>query len=137
MASPKTRPTDASVEDFLAAVAHEGRRADAGVVAALMGRATGEPPVMWGSSIVGFGELEHVGSRGTTATWPITAFAPRKAELVLYLDTELEPALFEGLGPHRRGVGCLYLKRLADLDQAVLRTLVERSVELARARAAG
>lgn len=137
MVSPKTRPTDASVDDFLARVPHEGRRADAGAVAALMGEVTGEPPVMWGTSIVGFGALDHHGSRGATVAWPVIGFAPRRTELVLYLDTELEPGLFEALGPHRRGVGCLYLKRLADIDEAALRALVERSVALARARAAG
>ena len=131
-AAPKTRPTDTSVDDFLAAVPDARRRADAETVTALMRDVTGEAPVIWGTSIVGFGELEYPGARGASRSWPVIAFAPRRTELVLYLNTEVEQALFEGLGPHRRGVGCLYLKRLSDVDGDVLRTLVERSVELAR-----
>lgn len=132
MASPKTRPTDASVDGFLAAVPDPRRRADAEAVAALMTDVSGEAPVIWGTSIVGFGEIEYPGPRGASRSWPVVAFAARAKELVLYLNTEIEPGLFEGLGPHRRGVGCLYVKRLSDVDPAVLRTLVERSVELAR-----
>ena len=132
MAEPKTRPTDASVDDFLAAVPSPQRRADAVAVAALLAEVSGERPVLWGTSIVGYGELEYQGSGGRTTSWPVIGFSPRKTELVLYLNTALGPELFEDLGPHRRGVGCLYVKKLADLDQTSLRTLLERSVELAR-----
>ena len=132
MAPPKTGPTDANVEEFLAAVPHTQRRTDAAVVEAMMREATDEQPVIWGTSIVGYGAIDYPGSRGNLASWPIIAFAPRKTELVLYLNTELDPALFDGLGPHRRGVGCLYIKRLSDVDHGVLRTLIERSVELAK-----
>ena len=131
MASPKTQPTDADPEAFLAAVPHPQRRADAGAVDTLMREVTGEPPVIWGTSIVGYGAIAYPGSGGRTTPWPIVAFAPRKTELVLYLNTELPSELFEGLGPHGRGVGCLYLKKLSDVDLTALRTLVERSVELA------
>jgi hypothetical protein len=134
MAQPKTRPTDADVAQFLAAVPSESRRADASAIAAMMGEVTGEPAVLWGTSIVGYGALAHPGSRGKQATWPVIAFAVRKTEIVLYLNTELDLALFDGLGPHRRGVGCLYLKRLADIDRTVLHALLARSVELARGR---
>jgi hypothetical protein len=132
MAEAKTRPTDASVEEFLAAVPDARRRADAAVVESMMREVTGEAPVMWGTSIVGYGAIDYQGSRGKQATWPVIAFAPRKTELVLYLNTELDPELFEGLGPHRRGVGCLYVKRLSDVDHTALRALLARSVELAR-----
>ena len=132
MAEAKTRPTAASVEQFLAAVPDPRRRADACVVDAMMHEVTGEPAVLWGTNIVGYGAIEYPGSRGKQATWPVIAFAPRKTELVLYLNTEVEPALFAELGPHRRGVGCLYVKRLTDVDPVVLRRLVERSVDLAR-----
>lgn len=97
-----------------------------------MREVTGEPAVMWGTSIVGYGVIGYAGSSGKQASWPVIAFAPRKSELVLYLNTELDPGIFEGLGPHRRGVGCLYIKRVSEVDQAVLRTLIEHSVELAR-----
>ena len=132
MAEPKTRPTDASVDDFLAAVASPQRREDAVAVAALLAEVTGERPVLWGTSIVGFGETELSGSGGRTTRWPLVGFSPRKAELVLYLNQALEPDLFENLGPHRRGVGCLYVKKLADVDPVALRALLERSVTLTR-----
>lgn len=132
MAEPKTRPTDASVDEFLDAVPHERRRGDARVVDQMMRAATGEQPVMWGASIVGYGVLTHEGSRGEQRTWPVVGFSPRKTELVLYLDTELEPAAFEALGPHRRGAGCLYVKRLDDVDRGVLDELIRRSVALAQ-----
>lgn len=131
MASPKTQPTDTDPDAFLAAVPHAQRRADAAVVDTLMREVTGEPPVIWGTSIVGYGAIAYPGSGGRTTSWPVVAFAPRKTELVLYLNTELPPELFEGLGPHRRGAGCLYLKKLTDVDLTALRTLFERSVELA------
>ena len=125
MAEPATRPTDTDVDEFLGAIPHEGRRADARAVAALMSEVTGEQPVVWGRNIVGFGETS-----GATP-WPRVAFAPRKNELVLYLSTALDEADFEDLGPHRRGKACLYVKRVDDLDQGRLRALVTRSVELA------
>jgi hypothetical protein len=81
MAQPKTRPTDASVEEFIAAVPHAQRRADAVAVEAMMREVTGEHPVVWGTSIVGFGATDYQGSCGQLASWPIIAFAPRKTEL--------------------------------------------------------
>ena len=113
------------MDEFLAALPHEGRRADARAVTALLSEVTGEEPVVWGRNIVGFGE-----TTGATP-WPRIAFAPRKNELVLYLSTALDDADFEGLGPHRRGKACLYVKRVDDLDQARLRALVLRSLDLA------
>ena len=124
MAEPATRPTDTDVDEFFDAVSHEGRRADARAVAALMSEVTGEQPVVWGRNIVGFGE-----TNGATP-WPRVAFAPRKNELVLYLSTALDDADFKDLGPHRRGKACLYVKRVDDLDPDRLRALVVRSVEL-------
>ena len=132
MAEPKTRPTEASVADFIAAISHQGRRTDAMAIDEVIRAASGETPVMWGPSIVGYGEHTYTTTRNQQTSWPVIAFAPRKNELVLYLNTEIEPALFEALGPHRRGVGCLYVKRLADVDADTLRALVERSIELAR-----
>lgn len=132
MAEPKTRPTDTDVATFIASITDVRRRSEAAIVDEIMREATGELPVVWGSNIVGYGELAYPGSRGTTTSWPVVAFAPRKAEFVLYLNTEIEPQLFEDLGPHRRGVGCLYVKRLDAIDFAVLRRIVARSVALAR-----
>lgn len=84
MAEPKTRPTDASVDEFLDAVPHERRRSDARAVDAMLQAASGEPPVMWGTSIVGYGAVIYQGSRGEPRTWPVVGFSPRKTELVLY-----------------------------------------------------
>jgi hypothetical protein len=133
---PKTRPTDVDLDEFLAAIPHIQRRADATAMSALMGEVTGEKPVVWGTSIVGFGATESRRERGASTSWPVIAFAARKSELALYLNTTIEPEWFDGLGPHRRGVGCVYVKRLDDLDHDVLRRLLERSVVLARPDAA-
>jgi hypothetical protein len=136
VAEPKTRPTDADVDDFLAAIPHMQRRTDATAMSALMRDITGEKPVVWGTSIIGFGATESRRERGSPTSWPVIAFAARKTELVLYLNTSIEPEWFDGLGPHRRGVGCVYVKRLDDLDHHVLRRLLERSVVVVRRDAA-
>jgi hypothetical protein len=124
-AEPKTRPTDASVPDFIAVVENPRRRADAEVVNALMTEVSGEPAVLWWPSIIGYGSY-----RGPTGDWPIIGFSPRKANLVLYVSRDFEGAddLLARLGKHKTSVGCLYVNRLDDLDPAVLRELVERSV---------
>ena len=130
MAEPKTRPTKASVAGFLAAVADEQRRKDCLAVEKMMRKATGAKPVMWGTSIVGFGAYTYTDARGKSNDWPIIGFSPRKNDLTLYLmpgfaDRE---ALLAKLGKHRTGVACLYLKRLADVDTAVLEELIAQSV---------
>ena len=126
---PKTRPTDVPPAQFLAGIPNAVRRADAGIVVALLTELTGEPPVMWGPSIIGFGSY-----RGPTGDWPVIGFAPRKAETVIYLmnDFDGKDALLARLGPHRTGVSCLYIKRIADIDMAVLRELCERSIDAVR-----
>ena len=96
---------------------------------------TGEPPVMWGSSIVGFGSYHYRNESGRTGDAPVAGFSPRKTNLVVYLVGGFEdryPKLLERLGSHTTGKACLYLKRLADVDLDVLRQLVERSVRVAR-----
>ncbi|WP_029086374.1 DUF1801 domain-containing protein [Brevundimonas aveniformis] len=127
---PKTRPTDASVDDFISAVENPTRRADAEVVRAMMDEITGETAVMWGPSIVGYGSY-----KGPTGDWPITGFSPRKAQMVLYVmgSADLDEKMGR-LGKHTTGVSCLYIKKLADVDQAVLREIVEASVADMRAR---
>lgn len=128
-AEPKTKPTDASVADFLDAVPHPGRRADGRVIAELMAQVTGEKPVMWGPSIVGYGSY-----RGPTGDWPIIGFSPRKANLVLYIMRGFKDSadLLEKLGKHKTGGGCLYLTRLDGVDMGALRTLCEESVAYMR-----
>jgi hypothetical protein len=133
--APKTQPTGADVEAFLAAVPDETRRADARTLCALLGEVTGEPPVMWGSSIIGFGEYHYRYESGHEGNAPLASFAPRKANLVLYLIGGFEDRhskLMAKLGSHKTGKGCLYLKSLADIDMDVLRELVDRSVRVRR-----
>ncbi|TCZ84253.1 DUF1801 domain-containing protein [Lysobacter sp. N42] len=128
--SPKTRPTDVPPEAFIAAVPQAARRGDAQAMLKMLGEVSGEPAVMWGPSIVGFGR--HV---GPTGDWPVIGFSPRKAETVVYLapDFDGKAGLLARLGPHRLGVSCLYIKRLADVDMDVLRELCRRSVDTVRA----
>lgn len=126
-----TVPTGASVDDFLAALPDARRRADAERLRDLLGELTGEPPVMWGPSIVGFGTSRLVYANGRSADWPRAAFAPRKDQLVVYLAgdyAQRDAALLDRLGPHKTGKACLYLKRLDAVDESVLRELITRSL---------
>ena len=130
---PKTKPTDVPVEDFIAAVDNPTRRADALVVRDMLAEVTGEQPVMWGPSIIGYGSY-----RGPTGDWPIVDFSPRKANLVLYvLGFEGQDELLSKLGKHKTGNSCLYINRLSDVDTGVLREIGERSVAATRAGKAG
>jgi len=131
MAEPKTRPTDVPVADFLAAVDNPRRRADAEVMQALLTEVTGEAPVMWGPSIIGYGSY-----RGPTGDWPRIGFSPRKAQLVLYVmgDFDAREALIARLGKVSTKGGCLYINRLDAVDEGVLRELVTASLAHMRAK---
>ena len=131
MGEPKTVPTDADPAVFLAGVADERRRADAQELCALMAGATGAPPRMWGTSMVGFGTYRYRYASGREGDWPPVALAPRRQALVVYLAEGFEPyaELLARLGPHSTGRGCLYLKRLADVDRDVLGALVATCFE--------
>jgi hypothetical protein len=130
MAETKTKPTEVGVEDFLAAVAHPVRRADGERVKALMERVSGEEAVMWGPSIVGFGSYHYRYASGHEGDAPRIGFSPRSANLVLYVggfpDYE---AMLARLGKHKSSKACLYLNKLADVDEAVLEEIVRRSWE--------
>jgi hypothetical protein len=133
MASQKTLPTDTSAEALIAAVPDDARRADAQKLSGLLADWTGEPPVMWGTSMVGFGRYHYRYQTGHEGTAPLVGFAPRKANLVVYLVAGVQdryPELLERLGPHKLGKGCLYLKRLDDVDHEVLRALVDGTVRV-------
>lgn len=124
MSEPKTKPTDASVEDFLAAVEPARRREEGRTLCALMQAVSGEAPVMWGPSIVGFGRYANVTANGKSADWPRMGFSPRKAALTLYLaSTPQTEAMLARLGPHTTSTACLYIKRLDQTDMGVLRDL--------------
>ena len=128
MAEIKTKATAVSVTDFIAAVPDPVRRADAETLVALMERITGEPPKMWGSTIIGFSSYRYQYESGHGGEMCRTGFSPRKAELVLYVLGGEQDELLERLGKYRRGKGCLYVKKLADLDMGVLETLVRDQI---------
>jgi hypothetical protein len=135
MASQKTLPSEESAESFIATVPSEARREDARRLCGLLMEWTGEPPVMWGANIVGFGCYRYRYDSGHKGTAALVGFSPRRANLVLYLVGGVQdryPKLLQRLGPHKAGEGCLYLKRLADVDHEVLRALVDRTVRVHR-----
>jgi hypothetical protein len=130
MAENKTKPTDASVEDYIAARGSEQQRADCRELMALLKEATQQPPKMWGPSIVGFGSYRYTYESGHTGEAPLAGFAIRGRELVIYLvpEQDEQKSLLSKLGPHKMGKSCLYFKRLADLDRSVLEKLIAGSV---------
>jgi hypothetical protein len=126
-------PTDAPVEAFLESVANERRRDDARRLCAIMQEISGEPPRMWGSSIVGFGNYHYRYASGHEGDAPLAGFSPRKEHLVVYLISGYEAryaSTLARLGPHKTGKGCLYLKRLADVNEDALRELINRSMRV-------
>ena len=130
MAETKTRPTDAGVDAYLASKANPEQLADCQAIMAMCKRVTGQPPKMWGASIVGYGSYTYRYESGRTGDACLVGFAVRGKELVMYLLSE-NPAqidLLAKLGKHRMGKSCLYFKRLADLDGKVLEALIAGSV---------
>ena len=134
MAEPKTKPTDVPVADFIAAVDNPRRRADAEVMQALLTEVSGAAPVMWGPSIVGYGSY-----RGPTGDWPMIAFSPRKAQLVLYVmgDFEARGDLVSRLCKVSTKGGCIYINRMDAVDEGVLRDLAAASLAHMRAKYPG
>ena len=131
MAEMKTKKTAASVAAFLGTIADPARRKDCESVAAMMRRATGAPPKMWGAGIVGFGSCRLKYPSGREIDWFPIGFSPRKQDLTLYgllRDAESE-RLLARLGTHARGKGCLYIRRLDDVDRDVLQALIERGAK--------
>ena len=127
------RRTNASVAGFLARVRDERRREDAGRLCTMMQEITGEPPAMWGASIIGFGSYHYRYASGREGDSALASFSPRRQHLVIYLAGEFEEryrTVLARLGPHKTGKGCLYIKRLDDVDQAALRELIDRSVRI-------
>ena len=127
MAENKTKPTKLSVAAFIDALTDPSRRADAKALVKLMQKAAGEKPKMWGPSIIGFGSHHYTYDSGREGDMPVVAFSPRKAATVLYGLSDSE-SLLAKLGKHARGKGCLYIKKLADVDQKVLEAMVVKSV---------
>ena len=131
----KTRPTPTTAAEFIAAVEDPKRRADAEAACALLAEATGEPPVMWGPSIVGFGAYHYRYASGHEGDAPLVGFSPRKANLVFYLYCdEGRDDLLARLGKHKAGKGCVYVNRLSDVDPAVLKEMAIATAEQMRAK---
>ena len=131
MAQLKTAPTKASVSAFLKAIPDDGRRADCQTLVKVMKRITRAQPTMWGPSIVGFGRYHYRYESGREGDWFLTGFSPRKQALTVYIMAGFSryPALMRKLGRHKAASSCLYLRKLADVDLAVLETLITESVK--------
>jgi hypothetical protein len=130
--SSAMHPTEASVAEFLARVP-ERRRDDARRLCAMMQEITGEPPAMWGTGIIGFGSYHYRYPSGREGDSALASFAPRSEHLVIYLVGEFtgrHRSVLARLGPHKAGKGCLYLRRLDDVDHDALRELIDRSVRV-------
>jgi hypothetical protein len=137
MAEAKTKPTNVSLDEFLAKSVDPARHSDCRAVAAMMKKATGEDAVMWGSSIVGFGRYKMTYADGRESDWPVVGFSPRKNDLTVYIFPGFEryESLLEKLGKHKTGKVCLYIKKLTDVDTKVLNTIIDESVKaMARKR---
>ena len=136
MAENKTKPTTVRVATFIDAIADETRRADAKALVKLLQQATGEKPKMWGPAIVGFGSYHYTHDTGREGDMAIACFSPRKAATVLYQMTGSteSAALLAKLGKHTVSGGCLHIKKLADVNLAVLEELIAKSVAALRAR---
>ena len=139
MAANKTKPTRVSVASFVNGLSEPAKRSDSKAVIDLMQRATGEKPKMWGPSIIGFGSLHYRYESGREGDTVLVGFSPRKPALVLYGVTGSPRAevLLAKLGKHTAGKGCLYIKKLDDVDRSVLEQLIVESVAAKRARQAG
>ena len=128
MSTPKTVPTDANVHDFLSAAATARRREEGLRLAAIFREVTGTDPVMWGSTMVGYGSFRYISQVNprTRGTWFKTGFSPRKAQLTFYGLNDLPEAtaLLPKLGTYTEGVSCVYAKKLDDIDLDVLRRLI-------------
>lgn len=136
MPENKTKPTDASVANYIAARANEQQRIDCDALMMLFEKMTGHPAKMWGPSIVGHDSYRYTYESGRSGEAPLAAFAIRGRELVVYLDCEgdRQELLLSKLGKHKMGKSCLYFKQLSDLDAAVFAQLVETSVAETRRR---
>ena len=136
MAENKTKPTSASVEDYIASRANAQQSSDCRELMAMFKMITGQPPRMWGPSMVGYGSYRYTYETGRTGEAPLAGFALRGRELVVYLVAEGDEqrSLLSKLGKHRIGKSCLYFKQLDDLDRTALENLVVGSIADVRRR---
>ena len=136
MSDVKTKVNDASVEDFLNAVAHPVKKADGFILLKLMTEVTGVAPKMWGDSIVGFDSYHYVYKSGREGEWPIVGFSPRKQNISLYIMPGFAnfDSLLKKLGKHKTSKACLYINKLADVDLDILKELIHQSVDYMRTK---
>ena len=132
----KTKPEDVPVDEFLEGVTDPVKRADSDRLIELMTKATGEPATMWGPSIIGFGQYHYRSASGTEGDTALVGFSPRKAAISLYTitDSNTRAELLGRLGIHKSGVGCIYIKRLSDIDETVLIELINGAVAFTRSQ---
>ena len=130
MAENKTKATGASVESYLSGIADETRRGDCKTLAALMAKATKQPPKMWGTSIVGFGSYHYKYESGREGDSCLTGFSSRKGDISIYIlaDFPGREELLARLGKHKTGKGCLYIRKLDDVDPEVLVQIIASAV---------
>lgn len=130
MSELKTKPTKASALEFIKKIPELEKRKDGMELLKIFKEATGQKPVMWGTSIVGYGMYHYKSERSSQeGDWPLTGFSPRKQNLTLYVMPQLVDIkdLLKRLGKHKTSVGCLYIKKLSDVDQDVLKQIVKKS----------
>ena len=132
LAKIKTKPTAASVQDFIDTIKDEQKRKDSLVILEMMKKATGEEPNMWGSSIIGFGNKRYKSpTTGREVDWLLIGFSPRKANLSLYISISIKDhaSALKKLGKHKTGVGCLYINKLEEIDLKVLKEMFDASLK--------
>lgn len=134
MPENKTRPSDANVETYIAAISDEQKRDDCRSLASLLQQITGEPPILWGDSIIGFGQYHYEYDSGHQGDAPLIGFSPRKREFAIYIMSGFEPlqSHLNKLGKHKTGKSCLYVKRLSDINLKALAELMTESLKLTR-----
>jgi hypothetical protein len=126
----KTKKTKASVAQFIDALKDEQQREDAKTLLKMFSDITGEKPVMWGSAIIGYGNYHYKYASGREGDWMLVGFSPRKANLSLYIHPgNVNPKLLKQLGPNTPTMGCLYIKRLSDVDQKVLKQVIAEGIK--------
>ncbi|MEQ9405768.1 MAG: DUF1801 domain-containing protein [Cyclobacteriaceae bacterium] len=136
MAELKTIPNDGDVDAFIDAVEPEWKRDDSRELLKLIGKITGEKPKMWGPSIIGYGDYHYKYASGREGDWFLSGFSPRKQSMTVYLMGGYDDAeeLLEKLGKHKTSVGCLYFKKLEDIDLKILEELIIHSIEKLKVR---
>lgn len=136
MATPKTLPNNRSVDEFIDSVESKQKRDDSRDLLKIMQETTSDPPVMWGESIVGFGNYHYKYESGREGDWMLAGFSPRKQNISIYMmgGFSNQDALLKKLGKAKSSVGCLYIKKLADINLEILKEMIKISVETVKKR---